>query len=145
MFRKLNYQYVLSYLGLIPFILIIFHNYLLFQINDEILKNFVIYYTIIISVFIGAINWDLSQNIDNSKIFYGFLPSLFAVILIICNLYNFKFDTLILTLISILSIQLFLDYIFIYLKSINKKSYYFLRIPLTLIIILSLLIIRSQF
>ena len=72
MFRKLNYQYVLSYLGLMPFILIIFHNSLLFQINHEIFKDFVIYYTIIISVFIGATNWNLIQNVDNSKVFYGF-------------------------------------------------------------------------
>ena len=65
MFRKLNFQYIFSYLGLIPFILIIFHKYFFFQINEEILKNFSnLLYNIIISVY-WCYKLEFNKNIDN--------------------------------------------------------------------------------
>ena len=87
MFYKLNLQYIISYLGLIPYFLILLDKYLFLQIEEEIVVNFIIYYTLIIIVFIGSINWNLEKNIPNHLIFYGFLPSFFAVIIIILNLY----------------------------------------------------------
>ena len=142
MFLRINLQYVLSYLGLFPFFFIILNKYFFLTINEEIFKDFIIYYTIIISVFIGAINWDLEKKIKNLKIIYGFIPSLFAVIIIILNLYDYNFRFLILFLVLFLSAQLFIDYINVYLEKIDLKKIYLLRLPLTFIIIFSLFIIQ---
>ena len=83
---KFNIQYLFSYLGLFPFIVIIINKYFLFQIKEETSDNFIIYYTIIILVFVGSTNWNLSSKIKNHIVLYGFLPSLFALIIIVLNL-----------------------------------------------------------
>ena len=91
MFSKLNLQHFLSYMGLIPFIIIIFNKYLPFQIDHNIISDFIIFYTLIIVVFIGSINWNLEKKIENIKIIYGFIPSFFSSILILLNLFDFNF------------------------------------------------------
>ena len=138
---RLNIQYLLSYLGLIPFFFIILNKYFFFLINEDIFNHFIIYYTIIIIVFIGAINWNLEEKIKIYIAIYGFIPSLFSIIIILLNLYEFNFHVLVAILVLFLVKQLFFDYILVYSKKINKKAYYFLRFPLTIIIITSLLII----
>ena len=59
MTKNLNLQYLLSYFGLIPYFFIIIDKYFFFQIKEEIIKDFLIYYTLLILVFIGSINWNL--------------------------------------------------------------------------------------
>ncbi len=142
MFPKLNLQYLISYLGLAPFIFIILNKYYFFQINYEVSQSFTIYYCIIILVFIGAINWNLHEKINNFLVIYGFIPSFFSLFIIILNLYNFKFDILILTIVLFLYVQLICDYFFLYLKKKNKYPLIFLRLPLTIMITISLLIIK---
>lgn len=142
MFPKLNLQYLISYLGLAPFIFIILNKYYFFQINNEVSQSFTIYYCIIILVFIGAINWNLHEKINNFLVIYGFIPSFFSLFIIILNLYNFKFDILILTIVLFLYVQLICDYFFLYLKKKNKYPLIFLRLPLTIMITISLLIIK---
>ena len=142
MFPKLNLQYLISYLGLAPFIIIILNKYYFFQINYEVSQSFTIYYCIIILVFIGAINWNLHEKINNFLVIYGFIPSFFSLFIIILNLYNFKFDILILTIVLFLYVQLICDYFFLYLKKKNKYPLIFLRLPLTIMITISLLIIK---
>ena len=112
MFPKLNLQYLISYLGLAPFIIIILNKYYFFQINYEVSQSFTIYYCIIILVFIGAINWNLHEKINNFLVIYGFIPSFFSLFIIILNLYNFKFDNLILTIILFFYLQLICDFFF---------------------------------
>ena len=90
MFPKLNLQYLISYLGLAPFLFIILNKYYFFQINYEVSQSFTIYYCIIILVFIGAINWNLHEKINNSLVIYGFIPSCFATIIIFLNLYSYN-------------------------------------------------------
>ena len=141
MSHKLNLQYIISYLGLIPYFLILVNEYLLLQIEKEITSNFLIYYTLVISVFIGSTNWNLEKNISNHLVIYGFLPSIFAVIIIILNLYTFDISKLFLLLIFFLTFQLLCDFILIFSKLKNKKPFYFLRLPLTILIILTLMII----
>ena len=143
MLQKLNPQFIFSYLGLIPYLIININKYFLFQINLELTIHFSIYYTVIIIVFIGSMNWNLDKKLDKMIVIYGFLPSLYSIFIIILNLINFDFKKIILLLVIFLIIQLFFDYKFIYSKKQNKIAYYFLRIPLTFFISVFLLIFIS--
>ena len=134
MFQKINFQYIFSYLGLIPFIIILINKYYFFIVDDEFSVNFTIYYTIVISVFIGSANWNLNENINTKIVIYGFSPSIFAVVIIILNLINFNSQYLIIFLILILFLQLIFDYYLIYSKLLVKTSFYYLRLPLTIFI-----------
>ena len=134
MLQKINFQYIFSYLGLIPFILILVNKYYFFIVDDEFSVNFTIYYTIVISVFIGSANWNLNENINTKIVIYGFVPSIFAVGIIILNLINFNSQYLIIFLILILFLQLIFDYYLIYSKLLVKTSFYYLRLPLTIFI-----------
>ena len=140
-FYKINLQYLFSYLGLIPYFIILVDKYFFLQFVEEIILNFSIYYTLIILVFIGSINWDLQKKIQNHLIVYGFLPSIFSVIIIILNLYGYNTKVLIVILIIFLVSQLIFDYFLIFSNFINKNAFYFLRLPLTLLISLSLIIL----
>ena len=142
-FYKINLQYLFSYLGLIPYFIILVDKYFFLQFVEEIILNFSIYYTLIILVFIGSINWDLQKKIQNHLIVYGFLPSIFSVIIIILNLYGYNTKLLIVILIIFLVIKLIFDYFLIFSNFINKNAFYFLRLPLTLLISLSLIILIS--
>ena len=143
MLQKLNLQFIFSYLGLIPYLIININKYFLFQINLELTIHFSIYYTVIIIVFIGSMNWNLDKKLDKMIVIYGLLPSLYSIFIIILNLINFDFKKIILLLVIFLIIQLFFDYKFIYSKKKNKIAYYFLRIPLTFLISVFLLIFIS--
>ena len=134
MLQKINFQYFFSYLGLIPFIIILINKYYFFIVDDEFSVNFTIYYTIVISVFIGSANWNLNENINTKIVIYGFAPSIFAVGIIILNLINFNSQYLIILLILILFLQLIFDYYLIYSKLLVKTSFYYLRLPLTIFI-----------
>jgi len=131
---KINFQYIFSYLGLIPFIIILINKYYFFIVDDEFSVNFTIHYTIVISVFIGSTNWNLNENINTKIVIYGFAPSIFAVGIIILNLINFNSQYLIILLILILFLQLIFDYYLIYSKLLVKTSFYCLRLPLTIFI-----------
>ena len=142
MYFKLNLQYVISYLGLFPFIFILLNKYYFFLINEEISHNFIIYYCNIIIVFIGAINWNLDKKINNLKVIYGFIPSLFALTITILNLYNYNINNLIITIMLFYFLQLFCDYFFLYKYKTNKSSFTYLRMPLTIFIIISIFLIK---
>ena len=139
MYKNINLQFLISYLGFLPYLFVIIDKFLLKQIDIKILESFSVYYSIIILVFIGSINWNLEEKVSKKKVLYGFLPSFFSVFIIIIYLYNFNVFIL---LIAYLLLQLFLDYFIIYKKSNHKNSYYFVRLPLTTLIVLSLIIIQ---
>ena len=92
MFSKINYQYLFSYLGLIPFIFIIFDKFFLFYLDNEFVKKFIIYYCLVIIVFIGGINWNLEYKNKQFKIISVWIHFLFAVFLIILNLFEYKIN-----------------------------------------------------
>ena len=143
MLKKINIQYLISYFGLIPYVIIFLDKYYFLKIKEEILFNFVTYYSLIIIVFIGSINWNLKDNPPTHIVVYGFLPSLFSVIIIILNLYSINILIIFILIILLLLIQLFFDYIIVFYNELNKNAFYFLRLPLTILIAISLLIILS--
>ena len=140
MFKNLNLQYLFSYSGLIPFFYILIDKYYFNQIKEEIIINFLIYYSILVFVFIGSLNWNLKTKLKNYIIFYGFLPSLIGTFLIILNLYNYNSLILLLVLNLFLFAQLLLDYFIIYIDKFDKKIFYFIRLPLTIAIIILILL-----
>tara|TARA_B100000902_G_C26454746_1_gene502529 strand:+ start:24 stop:440 length:417 start_codon:yes stop_codon:yes gene_type:complete len=137
MLKKLNYQFVISYLGLIPFLIILLDKFFLKYFDYNIVRDFSILYSIIIFVFIGAINWNLRGNISLIEVFYGFWPSLASVIILIMFLNSYKVINYI---VIFYLIQLVFDkYIY---KERKNTVYYKLRIPLTIIIIICLKFIQ---
>ena len=138
MFKKINFQFVLSYLGLFPFLFILF-DYFFFKILDyNIVKDFFILYSLIIFVFIGAVNWNLKKNISLIVLFIGFMPSFVSVLIIIMFLYSYE---VINYLIILFIIQLILDN-FIYKEKNYRPIFYKLRLPLTITILVCLILIQ---
>ena len=138
MFKKINLQFLLSYLGLFPFLVILFDKFFFKLLDFNIVNDFSIFYSIIIFVFIGAINWNLKKNISILTILTGFMPSLASVLIILMFLYSYE---VINYLISLFIIQLILDN-FIYIEQNSRYVFYQLRIPLTFIVILYLILIQ---
>ena len=138
MFKKINFQFLLSYLGLFPFLVILFDKFFFKLLDYNIVNDFSIFYSIIIFVFIGAINWNLKKNISILTILLGFMPSLASVLIILMFLYSYE---VINYLIILFIIQLILDN-FIYIEQNSRYVFYQLRIPLTFIVILYLILIQ---
>ena len=138
MFKKINFQFLLSYLGLFPFLVILFDKFFFKLLDYNIVNDFSIFYSIIIFVFIGAINWNLKKNISILIVFLGFIPSLVSVLIILMFLYSYE---VINYLIFLFIIQLIFDN-FIYIQKKSRIIFYQLRIPLTFIIILYLILIQ---
>jgi len=141
MSKKINFQFLISYLGLIPYVLTFLDKYYFLIIEEEDLLNFITYYSLIIIVFIGSINWNLKNNPPTHIVIYGFLPSLFAVIIIILTLFNINILIIFILIILLLLTQLFFDYIILFANEINKKVFYYLRLPLTVLITIFLFLI----
>ena len=139
--KKINFQFLISYLGLIPYVLTFLDKYYFLIVKEEDLLNFVIYYSLIIIVFIGSINWNLKNNPPTHIVVYGFLPSLFAVIIIILSLLNINILIIFILIILLLLTQLFFDYIILFANETNKQAFYYLRLPLTVSIIIFLFLI----
>ena len=138
MFKKINFQFVLSYLGLFPFLITLLDNFFFKILDSNIIKDFFIFYSLIIFVFIGAVNWNLKKNISLIIVFIGFIPSLASVLIIVMFLYSYE---VINCLIILFIIQLILDN-FIYRDNSDRPIFYKLRIPLTITIIVCLILIQ---
>tara|TARA_B000000475_G_C15835130_1_gene381510 strand:- start:147 stop:566 length:420 start_codon:yes stop_codon:yes gene_type:complete len=138
MFKKINFQFVLSYFGLFPFLIIVLDNFFFKFFDYNIVKDFLIFYSIIIFVFIGAVNWNLKKNISIIIVFIGFMPSLASFFIVIMFLYSFE---VINYLIILFIIQLISDN-FIYREKDDRHIFYKLRIPLTVIILICLILIQ---
>jgi hypothetical protein len=138
MFKKINFQFLLSYLGLLPFLFILFDKFFFKLLDYNIVNDFSISYSIIIFVFIGAINWNLKKNISILIVLLGFIPSLASVLIILMFLYSYE---VINYLIILFVIQLIFDN-FIYIEKNSRIIFYQLRIPLTFIVILYLILIQ---
>ena len=100
MYKKINFQFLLSYFGLIPYVLTFLDKYYFLLVEEEHLLSFITYYSLIIIVFIGSINWNLDKKLDKIIVIYGLLPSLYSIFIIILNLINYDFK-IILSLIHI--------------------------------------------
>ena len=138
MLKKINFQFLLSYLGLFPFLVILFDKFFFKLLDYNIVNDFSIFYSIIIFVFIGAINWNLKKKISILTLLAGFMPSLASVLIILMFLYSYK---VINSLIILFIIQLILDN-FIYIEKNSRVVFYQIRMPLTFIVILHLTLIQ---
>ena len=138
MFNKINFQFVLSYLGLFPFFVILLDYFFFKILGSKIVKDFFILYSLIIFVFIGAVNWNLKKNISLLIVFIGFMPSFASVLIIVMFLYSYEVINYLLILFII---QLILDN-FIYREKNDRPIFYKLRIPLTFIILFCLIFIQ---
>ena len=138
MFKKINFQFLLSYLGLFPFLVILFDKFFFKLLDNNIVNDFSIFYSIIIFVFIGAINWNLKKNISILIVLLGFIPSVVSVLIILMFLYSYE---VINYLIILFITQLIFDN-FIYIEQNSRIIFYQLRIPLTFIVILYLILIQ---
>ena len=138
MFKKINFQFILSYLGLFPFLFILLDFFFFKILDSNIVKDFFIFYSLIIFVFIGAVNWNLKKNISLIIVFIGFMPSLASVLIIVMFLYSYEVINF---LIILFIIQLIFDN-FIYREKNDRPIFYRLRTPLTFIVILCLILIQ---
>jgi len=141
--NNIKLQSYIAYIGIIPALTVILDLHFIGTLNEEIIRDFMIYYTIIIFTFIGAMIWDININGSILITLYGTIPSLISFVLIVMNLIGFNYITIVQILIASLLLQLFFDS-FVYLKSNVaglRDFYYFVRFPVTLI--LSFLIIVS--
>ena len=141
MSKKINFQFLISYFGLIPYVLTFLDKYYFLIVEEEHLLSFITYYSLIIIVFIGSINWNLKNNPPTHIVIYGFLPSLFAVIIIILSILNINILTIFVLITLLLLTQLFFDYIILFSNETNKNVFYLLRLPLTVLIIIFLFLI----
>jgi len=125
-------QFTISYLGLMPYVYLLSDLYFFRFIDPNILINMIIFNTIIIYTFIGAIHWQWLQK-DGSTLYtiHGFIPSLVSFIITILTLLEFQKDSLLIYLIIFLLIQLMLDFICYLNNKLDYKVMYYLRIPIT--------------
>ena len=137
MIKNINLQFLISYLGLVPFLIGIADKFFFHYLNTSIVDDFIIIYSLIIFVFIGAINWDLKKRMPVKLVIIGFLPSLIAVILLCMHLMLYEVGLIIITF---MILQLLIDNYF-YKGKFEKEVYYKLRFPLTICIALSLALI----
>ena len=138
MFKKINFQFLLSYFGLFPFLIILLDRFFFKFFNHNIVNEFVIFYSIIIFVFIGAINWNLKKNVPIIIVLIGFIPSFFSVLILIMFLNSYE---VINYLIFLFIIQLIVDS-FIYREKNYRFIFFQLRIPLTITILVCLILIQ---
>ena len=86
-------------------------------------------------------DWDFSKRVSFIITLYGFFPSLFALVILILKINYFIFNYIFYFLILFLVFQIILEYFLIYSNLDDKTAFYKVRVPLTTIIIFSLIII----
>ena len=143
--KNLDLRYIFSYLGTLPYLILLIDKTFFNQIQINIINDFYIYYSLIIFVFIGAMNWSINDDTPNFLIVYGFSPSIIAVVIIYLQLYSFDYLNIIFFLITSIISQLILDFYLIYSQSKQKSFFVKLRIPLSVSICFFLLVNLTQF
>ena len=71
MYKNINLQFLISYIGFLPYLIVIIDKFFFQQIDTKILESFSVYYTIIILVFIGSINWNLEEKVSKKRVLYS--------------------------------------------------------------------------
>ena len=125
-------QFTISYLGLLPYTFFLSDLYIFKLIDPNIIINMIIFNTIIIYTFIGAIHWQwLKKNGSTIYTIHGFIPSLVSFFITILTLLEFEKEYLLVCLIMFLLIQLALDFLCYLNEKLDHKVIYFLMIPIT--------------
>ena len=104
----MNLKYIVSYLGLVPFLYLILDGYFIEILDITFILDVSIFMACIIFTFIGAYNWDFKNNNFILEL-YGFLPSLFSMIIIILTLLDFDRVILINAIVFAFLLQLIAD------------------------------------
>ena len=136
----MNVKYLVSYLGLLPFLCLIIDGYYLEILEVNFIWDLSLLMSCIIFTFIGAYNWNFV--IDRPWLeFYGFLPSLISMVILTLSLLGISKIILLMVVIVFLVTQLFFDLI-LSLKDIFPMRYFMtLRIPVTSGLTISLFLI----
>lgn len=138
----MNIKYIVSYLGLIPFIFLSIDGYFIALLEVQLIQNLAIIMSCIIFTFIGAYNWNFKVDFNLLE-FYGFIPSLLSMIILTVNIFDSSKYYLFNAMILFLFIQLLID-IFLSLKDIFPMKYLItLRVPVTLILTANLFVISQ--
>jgi len=137
MIKNINLQFLISYLGLVPFLIALANKFIFHYLDTSIVDDFIIIYSLIIFVFIGAINWDLKKRMPVKLVIIGFLPSLIAVFLLFMHLMLYEVGLIVIIFIIL---QFLVDNYF-YKETSEREVYFKLRLPLTICIVVSLTII----
>ena len=124
-------QCLISYLGLLPYFYLLIDLYFIEMLSPEIIYDIMLYNTLIIFTFIGAINWNFNKN-NIIYTIYGFIPSLIAFFIMVLNVLNYEKYFLFSAIIIFLLLQLFIDYLLYLNNKISSSVIYYLRIPVTL-------------
>ena len=136
----MNVKYLVSYLGLLPFLCLIIDGYYLEILDVNFIWDLSLLMSCIIFTFIGAYNWNFV--IDRPWLeFYGFMPSLISMVILTLSLLGVSKVILLMIVIVFLITQLFFDLI-LSLKNIFPMRYFMtLRIPVTSGLTISLFLI----
>ena len=136
----MNVKYLVSYLGLLPFLCLIIDGYYLEILDVNFIWDLSLLMSCIIFTFIGAYNWNFV--IDRPWLeFYGFMPSLISMVILTLSLLGISKIILLMVMIVFLVTQLFFDLI-LSLKDIFPMRYFMtLRIPVTSGLTISLFLI----
>jgi hypothetical protein len=136
----MNVKYLVSYLGLLPFLCLIIDGYYLEILEVNFIWDLSLLMSCIIFTFIGAYNWNFV--IDRPWLeFYGFMPSLISMVILTLSLLGISKIILLMVVIVFLVTQLFFDLI-LSLKDIFPMRYFMtLRIPVTSGLTISLFLI----
>ena len=136
----MNVNYLVSYLGLLPFLCLIIDGYYLEILDVNFIWDLSLLMSCIIFTFIGAYNWNFV--IDRPWLeFYGFLPSLISMIILTLSLLGISKIILLMVVILFLVTQLIFDLI-LSLNDIFPIRYFVtLRIPVTSGLTISLFLI----
>ena len=136
----MNVKYLVSYLGLLPFLCLIIDGYYLEILDVNFIWDLSLLMSFIIFTFIGAYNWNFV--IDRPWLeFYGFMPSLISMVILTLSLLGISKIILLMVVIAFLVTQLFFDLI-LSLKDIFPMRYFMtLRIPVTSGLTISLFLI----
>ena len=136
----MNVKYLVSYLGLLPFLCLIIDGYYLEILDVNFILDLSLLMSCIIFTFIGAYNWNFV--IDRPWLeFYGFLPSLISMIILTLSLLGISKIILLMVVIVFLVTQLIFDLI-LSLNDIFPIRYFVtLRIPVTSGLTISLFLI----
>ncbi len=134
-------QFTISYFGLVPYTYLLADLYLFRSIEPNIILNIMIFNTIIIYTFIGAIHWQWQHK--KSTVLYtihSFIPSLVSFIITIITLLEFTKEYIFIYLAIFLIIQFLLDFRCYKDDKIDYKVIYYLRMPITSLLCIILMI-----
>ena len=106
----MNVKYLVSYLGLLPFLCLIIDGYYFEILDVSFIWDLSLLMSCIIFTFIGAYNWNFV--IDRPWLeFYGFMPSLISMVILTLSLLGICKIILLMVVIVFLVTQLIFDLI----------------------------------